>query len=58
MKKYTIKQIEIILEAWEIIKEHIITNDEDKSVRYNFFHWNENYKKIKNAVEILKECEE
>ena len=56
MKKYTIKQIEIILEAWEIIKEHIITNDEDKSVRYNFFHWNENYKKIKNAVEILKEC--
>lgn len=50
MIKYTIEQIKNILEAWEIMKDHIITNDEDKSVRYNYFHWDDNYKKIKKAL--------
>ena len=52
MTRYTIEQIKTILEAWEVMKNNIILNDEDKSVRYNFFHFEENYKKIKKAVEV------
>ena len=51
MNKYTIEQIKSILEAWEIMKDHIIVNDEDKSVRYNYFLFEDNYKKIKKALE-------
>lgn len=56
--KYTIEQIKTILEAWELMVDKFVANDEEKSIRYNYFHWEGNYEKIKKALAVLKECEE
>ena len=50
--KYTIEQIKTILEAWELMVDKFVANDEEKSIRYNYFHWEGNYEKIKKALEI------